>query len=91
MERLLGQPGVPEDQLGRLDRVEAEGRIQCVPERRRQGRDLGGRSSVAAPQSVGDLAGAIRPLAVLDEPCLEILGPDTGQPGALVTFHHARC
>ena len=91
VERLLGQPGIPEDQLGRLDRVEAEGRIQRVPERCRQGRDRGGRPGMAAPQSVGDLASAVRPLAVLDEPCLEVLGPDAGQPGARVTFHHARC
>ena len=91
VERLLGQPGVPEDQLGRLDRVEAEGRIQLVPERRRQGRDRGGRSGMAAPQPVGDLAGAVRPLAMLDEPGLEVLGPDAGQPGPQVTFHHARC
>ena len=91
VERLLGQPGVPEDQLGRLDRVEAEGRIQRVPERCRQGRDRCRSSGMAAPQSVRDLAGAIRPLAMLDEPCLEILGPDTGQPGARISFHHARC
>ena len=91
VERLLGQPGVPEDQLGRLDRVEAEGPIQFVPERGRQRRDRGGSSGMATPQSVRDLAGAVRPLAMLDEPCLEVLGPDTGQPGALVSFHHAGC
>ena len=56
--------------------------VERVAQRRRQRPDLVERGAAAAPDRVGDLAGAIGGLAALGEPGRELVGREAGEPGA---------
>ena len=87
VERLLGQPAVGVLHLGVGDGVEGEVGVERVAERGRQRQELVGRGRRAAPDRVGDLAGAVAGLAAGGDPRRECVGGEPGQAGPCVGGH----
>ena len=82
MECLLGQPAVGQPDLGVVDRIEAERGVELGP-RSAAGivRISAGGLSLAAPDGIGDLAGAIRRARRGREPRLELPAASPDSPG----------
>ena len=89
VERLLGQPAVRPAHLGLGDGVEAEGHVERLAQRGRQGPDVGRAPRVTAPHRVADLAGSIRRLPALAEPGVQLLRREARDPGPLVEGHES--
>lgn len=96
VQRLFGQAAIGDPNLRVADGVEPERLAQRATQPDGQGSDRGYvRPAAVVPGGIGDLAGAVRRLALGAHPIGEIIGRETGQSRSKLGRHrpmlpHAR-